>query len=225
MQQETATIARLETAPPDLDLSKFDWMPDWTGQTVVVVASGPSAKGVELVEGAGLAKFITINDSWKLAPWADVLYACDYAWWLKARGKPDWPNLRVSQDRIACEMFPEIKRIYVHRKAEHMVFGQLGQISWGGNSGFQAVNLAAIWGAKKILLVGYDMCLTNGVHWHKPHGPGLSNPRELTIERWRQRLDKAAADLERHGVRVINCSMTSALKNYEKMPFEKALVA
>lgn len=220
MLQETEVLAPSTSSP---DLAQFAWLPDWRGETVVVVASGPSAKQHDLVEGAGLAKFIVVNDSWKLAPWAEILYACDYQWWLKARGMPDWHGLRASQDRIACEMFPAIKRLYCDRSGERMVFDQLGQISWGGNSGFQAVNLAASLGAKKIILIGFDMQLAGGAHWHKPHGPGMSNPRELTVERWRQRLDKAAEDLLGQGITVINCSPQSALRNFPKLDYLEAL--
>jgi hypothetical protein len=65
-----------------------DWFPDWHGETAVIVASGPSAAGVNLECAKGKAKFIAINDSWRLVPWADALYAHDHAWWEVWNGVP-----------------------------------------------------------------------------------------------------------------------------------------
>lgn len=202
------------------------WMPDWHGQTAVVVASGPSANKVELTEGAGLARFIVVNNSWRLCPWADILYACDFAWWLKARGMPDWPGLKVSQDKSACDVFPDIKRVWSRKgTSTPLVLGDRSSIAWAGNSGTQALNLAVNLGAAKIILVGYDMTLDHGIHWHAKHATGLSNPRPLTVENWRRRTDAAADELERLGIKVINCSPFSALQRYPKMTFEEALFA
>ena len=39
-------------------------------------------------------------------------------------------------------------------------------IGGGGNSGFQALNLALQWGARKIILVGFDLTDENGLHWY-----------------------------------------------------------
>jgi hypothetical protein len=44
-----------------------DWFPDWRGETVVTVAGGSRAATVNLECAKGRAKFIAINDSWKLA--------------------------------------------------------------------------------------------------------------------------------------------------------------
>lgn len=212
------------TGPADLHAGpEFAWCPRWDGETVVIVASGPSASTVPVYLAEGRARCIAINTSYKLAPWADVLYGCDYAWWLKQRGMPDWPGLRVSQDRVACEMYPGIHRVYCNRKAETLQFERLGHILWAGNSGLQAVNLAAQWGAVKIILVGFDMTVSHGSHWHGPHGAGLSNPSVNSVRRWQHRTDQAAAALAARGIRAINCSPISVLTRYPRMTLAEAL--
>ncbi len=75
-----------------------------------------------------------------------------------------------------------------------------------GNGGFQALNLAIIWGAKRLLLVGYDMTLANGEHWHGRHPDGLNNPREHTVRRW-----LSARWSTPPGVEIVNCNPASAL--------------
>ena len=106
-------------------------------------------------------------------------------------------------------------------KSEEMQFD--GRIGWARNSGFQAVNMAANFGADRIVLVGFDMTLSGGSHWHGDHGQGLSNPTERRVSEWRRDMDAAAFDLERAGVEVINASPVSALRNYRKVPLVEAV--
>lgn len=96
-------------------------------------------------------------------------------------------------------------------------------IGWGGNSGFQAVNLAAHFGTKRIILVGFDMRVDLGVHWHGDHRAGLNNPTPSSVERWRWILDRAAPDLAERGIEVVNASPVSALTAYPKIDLRQAL--
>jgi len=104
-----------------------------------------------------------------------------------------------------------------------MAFDQFGVLGAGGNSGFQAVNLAAQTGAARIALVGFDMTISAGVHWHGRHKPGLNNPGHLVIDGWRRGLDAMAPKLAALGIEVVNCSAQSALKAYRHMSLEEAL--
>lgn len=93
----------------------------------------------------------------------------------------------------------------------------------GGNSGFQALNLAVQFGAKRIILVGFDMRLDHGVHWHGPHGKGLNNPRDPLFASWRDALNGAAPTLAALGVEVLNASAISALTAYPIMDLREAV--
>ncbi|PWE57657.1 hypothetical protein DEM27_00135 [Metarhizobium album] len=77
-------------------------------------------------------------------------------------------------------------------------------------------------GARDIILVGFDASISSGLHWHGAHLDGLGNPHEGTVEYWRQCLDDAAMDLDRIGCRIINCSQSSALRAYPKMDLAAA---
>jgi hypothetical protein len=144
------------------------WYPDWCGATVVIVASGPSAATVPLWMAVGKARFVAINDSWKLAPWSEILYGSDYKWWEQNDGCPKFRGLRVSIDRRASE-HPTwgVHRVQGHRSDNRML-ADLGHIG-GNNSGLNALNLTAQFGPDVILLVGFDMCLEFGLHWHGSH--------------------------------------------------------
>lgn len=104
-----------------------------------------------------------------------------------------------------------------------MAFDRFGVLGAGGNSGFQAVNLAAQAGAKQILLVGFDYSLARGVHWHGRHVAGLNNPSAKNVAAWAADLDRAAPLLASLGVDVVNCSPHSSLRAYPVRPLEDCL--
>lgn len=99
---------------------------------------------------------------------------------------------------------------------------QPGVIGWGHNSGFHALNLAAQFGARRIVLVGYDASVAHGVHWHGKH-ERMGNPVASTCEKWRRALDGVAPQLAALGVEVLNASPISALTAYPKCTLEESL--
>ena len=50
----------------------MDWWPDWSGETVVLCASGPSLKAKDIAKVQGKARVVTINEAWQFARWADM---------------------------------------------------------------------------------------------------------------------------------------------------------
>ena len=201
-----------------------DWFPHWPGETCVIVASGPTAKDVRLDKARGKARFIVINDSWQLAPWADVLYACDGNWWNKSKGAMEFQGLKLTIDRRHTIDYDwGIKQVKCNKYSDDLFVDGFNRIGWGGNSGFGALNLAVQFRVKKILLVGYDMTVVNGAHWHDDHPMGMHNPTEKSVRRWKHCIDKVADKIKSVGVEVVNCSPVSTLANYRKQTFEEAL--
>lgn len=86
-------------------------------------------------------------------------------------------------------------------------------ISGGGNSGFQAVNLAYILGAKTILLLGFDMF---GDHYFGKHPSVLdvASPFKKFIESF----ETITKDIE-----IINCSRMTNLNCFPKKRIENVL--
>lgn len=165
-----------------------------------------------------------INDSWRLAPWADVLYATDFRWWDQNYGGPEFGGLKICQDpKITTRPEWGVRKVEVTKRDDKLVVHRFGLIGWGGNSGFGALNLVVQFGANPIVLVGYDMHLRGGVHWHGLHGRGLTNPHERNVDRWRRCVDECAPMLTGLGIRVFNASPVSALRNYPKMDLMEAL--
>ena len=101
------------------------------------------------------------------------------------------------------------------------LMGENGLIGWGGNSGFQAINMAMQFGCARIVLVGFDMTLSNGFHWHADHEGELKNPTPGNVGRWRRAVDAIAPVADAYDIEVINCSEVSALTSYPKMAFDE----
>lgn len=98
-----------------------------------------------------------------------------------------------------------------------------GRIHTGLNSGYQAIGLAYMWGAAKIVLLGYDMQRgPNGEsHHHGDHAGGL--PNLGTVSEWKRRMVQLSIDLREQGVEVINATRRTALTCFDQMPIEEAL--
>lgn len=200
-----------------------DWWPGWGGETIVIVASGPSAGNEKLEKLEGRCKIIAINQSWQLVPFADILYGCDWDWWHRYKGVPNFKGMKVSIDKAACKKYPDIKRMYVEKKNDQLELIKPGHTGWAGNSGFHAFNLAVQQLPEKIILVGFDMTIKHGIHWHGSHQKGMNNPREGNIKRWIRAMDATAEIVAAMNIRVINTSMVSMLSGFEKMPLSEAM--
>jgi hypothetical protein len=198
-----------------------DWFLDWTGAAVAIVASGPSTRADQCrtLEGR-IPRTIAIKENIELCPWADVVYGCDPAWWRNAFGLPNFKGLRVAHK----SPFSAVKQVKIDTQKDFLLTAEPGLIGCGGNSGFQSINLAVQFGAKRILLLGFDASDRGGVHWYgRANGDGRSNPGEWNFKRWRQSFENAATQAPGLGVEIINGSPLTALTCFQKMTVKDTL--
>jgi hypothetical protein len=152
--------------------------PRWTGKTVIVAAPGPS-----LSDAAPLCRghpIVAVQDAHRLIPWADVLYGCESAWWRVHNGCPEFKGEKWStHDRGGNDKWRAAREFGLR-----LVEGSAGKgfspnpalVHYGKNSGFQAVNMALLWGAARIVLVGFDMREVGGKrHFFGDHPRPLRN--------------------------------------------------
>lgn len=211
-------LPQFSTDTPSLATrNRPEWFPDWDGEPCVIIASGPSAvdQPIDLIQGR--ARTIAINNSWKLAPWSDVLYGSDCNWWASGQGD-SFKGLKVSRSNI-----DGIHKVELVRKGigwvDDIIFEPNGTIGAGGTGAFQALNLAVQFGCKRIALIGVDARLDLGEHWHGKH-THCGNSTDRTAEFWRDSFNAAAPKLLDAGILVTNCSPVSAITAYEKMDLE-----
>lgn len=186
------------------------------------MAGGPSVSRVplEAVRDRPGLHWLVIKNSHRLIPNADVLYACDRKWWVANNGIPDFKGLKICQDARVAQQFQGTQTVRSRKARNDFLLDTPGEIGWGGNSGFQAINLAMQFGARKIVLVGFDMRVDKGLHWH---GPPEGNPSPGLAARWRLDLDRQHRLTRALGVEIIIGSPDSALIAYPKMEFLESI--
>lgn len=189
----------------------------------MILASGPGLTEQQ-VEHARLATLrdgvvaVAINSTFKLAHWADVIYAGDMQWWKTYHKEAK----RTGADLWTCD----------HQAASHYQLSRikgvnrpglgLNVVHTGGNSGYQALNLAFLFGCRRILLLGYTMRVIDGRKHHHPDHPAPLTQVVLPDE-WRHKFVKLADDLRQHGCEVVNCDSLSALTVFPMSTIEEEL--
>lgn len=177
-------------------------------------------------------KTIVINDNYLLAPWADVLYACDPKWWkwhIEEGDKhykgddtkqllEEFKGKKVTQDVKAAK---EYNLNYIKSSPNVGLSTDPTVIHQGHNSGYQAINLAYNMGAERILLIGYDMKFAdNGqAHWFGDHPDKVRSGYKA----WLTLYGTLAAHAKELNLEIINCTISTALNCFPKMSLESAL--
>lgn len=188
--------------------------PEWAGRTVVCIASGPSLtpEDCETVHASGHPVIVT-NTTFRLAPWADVVFGFDSIFW------------RVYHKEISANCTGRFISP-AQMASKYGVETTYGTTWFTGfsNSGACAISLAVAGGAKTVVLIGFDCQKTGGrTHWHGDHPKGLSNAQ--SIAEWPKRFSQVAKYANSKGCRVINASRETALKCFERRPLDEALIA
>jgi len=199
------------------------WHNRWKGETVACIATGASLnlRDCDAIRKSG-ARVIAVNDAFRLAMFADVVYAADHQWWHKYhKDVLTIASEMWSHDESACKDF---NLRFVQSLREHGLGKEAGFIHHGTNSGYQALNLAYQFGASKIILLGYDCQYTDGKrHFFGDHPQGWGNANH--IDRWKVSFSTIAEDLKKTDCRVINASRSTALDCFECMDLSEALKA
>ena len=222
-----------------IDLTGRDqsWWPDFKGQTVAILASGTSltTKQCDTALDAGWA-CIAINETWRRAQRAEILYACDWQWWKERAPRPDeWSGLRITGTVAKNSNRPTLPG-GMEWQAENLnympVRAGFGRLLWGGlelgagqSSSFQAANLAVRCGARRLVLLGVD-CHSENEHWHGKHThPEASDQKPSLMKTWLKAWGFAAEDFKERGIECINCSPGSAVKCFPRMTVDDAVHA
>lgn len=188
--------------------------PIWRGDTVVILATGPSLTVEDAEWVRGKARVIAVNDAYRVAPWADVLYACDDKWWRWHQGVPVFQGRKLS---IKCKSYHDVERL-CNTGAEGLETERRDGVRTGRNSGYQAIGVAVLLGATRIVLLGYDM---RGDHFFGAHPDGSRPPFALCLAVFQTMVQP----LRDAGVEVINCTRESALTCFPRQSLHEVVAA
>jgi hypothetical protein len=201
----------------ELGPQKFPWWPDWRGECAAIVASGPSIKGMDLSILKDRIHVVAIKTNVDLCPFAEICYGCDAPWWIDRKGLPKFKGLKIFHG-IAANHFPDMHRCEIEISSDNLLVEHPMKIGNGGNSGFQALNLVAQFGATSVILVGMDCHERGGVHWYgRNTWVNANNPMGSNFNRWMKGFDTAKKDADRLGITVVNTSMESAINCFRKV--------
>lgn len=196
--------------------------PAWQGETVAVLASGPSMNRATCERLRGRCRVIAISNQGiatrddagvvheAFAPWADVLYSADAKWWNHHREA--WRNFPGWKVTIGDGLpYAEILMLQSASSASP-IDPRPTHLNGGGHSGYGAVCLAGKLGARRILLFGYDLrAHGKRQHWFGNHPVPLFH-RSQNYAGWIKSLSRLEGALAKLGVVVVNCTPGSAYR-------------
>lgn len=187
--------------------------------TAVCIANGPSLTkdDVEFLRGKPV-KIYAVKEAHLLAPWADVLYAADGDWWDVNKGVPDFRGGRWTVNPDAAKRYG---LNCIDYKPNEAWSNSPAWIATGGNSGFQALNLAVLQGAVRVILLGYDMGHDSGTPKHWWTG---QVERPIRTSNYIEFIEAYRRAAPRIPVPVINATRKTALNCFVQMPIQEALI-
>lgn len=201
------------------------WAPDrsFDGLTVALIGGGPSLADLDLDVLRG-HRLIAINSGCrKVRPIAtanDPLYFTDNSW---NENRPElahgWPGPIITSNRNAkARLGDAVKRIDFTALVE-----RLGAFPdhVGASSGHSAACLAAVMGARRIVLIGFEAQAVNGrTHGHDDYYQhDLAAFRDRYLPAWRG----MAGVFKRLNVEVVNATPQSAITDFRFASLTEAL--
>jgi len=187
------------------------WKPPviWPHQTVVVLGGGPSLNDVSHDLWRGRYRSIGINAAYRLLP--DVLFFQDGDFWYR---QGHGAEVRRGFSGLVCTIAPQLRgqpRCHVldrhrnrHKFGLPSADGTLPQIT---NAGHGAICLAYLFGASRIVLLGFDGC-ANG-NWYSGNPDPADEKRFAS--RFRPGIESTLEPLREASVELVNATPGSVL--------------
>jgi len=201
--------------------------------TVACIATGPSLTqaDVDTAKRKGFAMF-GCNNVWKLTQ-LDVLYGCDEKWWdhywcdeLANDPCEKWTGSKGAAKRYGLN--------WIDGKDRPGLSSDPRYVHHGHGSGFSLVNLAYLMGARRIVLLGYDLKYApdyDGASRHvgsKPRHYFGEYPKEL--QHWPKvkvrngvhvgLLSLYESVAKQGAVEIVNCTRDTALECFSRMAID-----
>lgn len=184
--------------------------PEWVGETCVILAGGPSLEGFDAHCLASL-RVIAINESYRLWPSSDVLYWADIKWWNRRCQDVAYTFSGRYIVTVAEKVNGPVKQL--RNTGVEGFDPDPGALRTGANSGYQAIHLAVHFGAKRIILLGYDMQVDRArTHWHEGHpGQQPSSLQATLTQTFLPKFQGLVEPLRERGIEVI-------ISDYRRVP-------
>lgn len=193
----------------------------WPGETVFVLAAGPSTRALDLSRLAR-RRVIAVKSAWKEYPRADVLFFADGRWWREKQLRPSddaFAGLIVTSAKEIGD--PRVKVIGRTVNAKQGFATRPDQVTLERSSTTGAINLAMHFGAARIVLLGVD---AKPAQDGRRHNHGLRWPWPPSKSCWADQVREfAMVAPSAHGVEIVNANPDSAVTCWPRKPFEDCL--
>ena len=223
LKQQERTSKRSQQSFPVQTEIPGEW---WASETVYIVGGGPSAGYHDLTQLQGIV--VAVNDSAAFLPHADVVFTASPPW-CRHRTQLIQKHSGILVVRTACGPssvrrwgLPESTILLPLRK-RHGTTEQERKAAH--NSGQEAIYWAASQGARRIVLIGFDMGEPR--HWHGGYEwMAQREVRGFTEEHypiWIDNMVVTAQDMADVGVEITNanpCSKITAFP-YQELPIPR----
>lgn len=181
-----------------------------TSNKVVIVGSGPSLNREDVEYCKGKAYVIAINDNFRIAPFADMLFAADFLWWAR---NPDWREFTGRKVTVSEKARDLYGLEWIASRKERGLSENPDYVHEGNTSVIMAINLAHLSGVENIYLLGVDMQkIGSRSYWFQKE---KTPPFDMMIPHFEEVAEQRPD--------IVNCSMVSALTCFEKKPIQECL--
>ena len=182
----------------------------WATETVYIIGGGPSAGKHDLTKLRGVV--VAVNDSGRMLPDADVMFTADLHWVQRRL-----PLINSFLGDVVVAMPLHVNRYLAQCRAVPPRCHRVPR-RFDHNSGEECLYWVADMGARRVVLVGFDLARPS--HWHGGydwvHRPAMSP--EVQYPKWVKDFANAAREMKARGVEVLNANPQSAIQSF---PFTK----
>lgn len=200
---------------------------EWEGERCFVICGGESVRAQRKVIPKLKGRVIAVKHAVLLRPDADAMFFTAEPW----DSLPLMPKFRGTYaigrrgKESECAQYPKTVH-WLTRTKDHERLSDLPNHVCGYDAGTSAINVAYHFGAKEIVLLGYDM--TGGRWFCDARGKGewahpLPRIPDDHFRRHMGPLKALAADAKKKGIRIVNCSPISRVDAFERQPLEAFL--
>lgn len=196
----------------------------WQDGECFILGGGPSLGRVNLEVLKG-KRCLAVNNAFKLGDWIDAMFFGDCRWYnWEGKNLLNFAGLKVT----TCERHtdkPGIKVIQRHN-SPFGISSNPGVLFWNLSSGACAINLAVLFGVKRIILLGFDMKpdgVKHNYHNDYPEADGKITKRQdpgARYVRFMKPFPQIAEDLKRLNVECLNATEGSALTIFPMVRLE-----
>lgn len=175
---------------------------------------------------------IGINVAYMIGSWVDMVFFGDPRFFkVHMHGLVNFPGLKVSC-APGSEKVPWVKYLSRDGGRKTGISPDPSKVSWNFNSGAAAISLAANAGAKRIILLGFDMTLNEAgqQHWHNAYGNNDMSPQikrqrvnSLPFNKHLSGFPAIASDAKKRGIEILNACPTSAIEAFPKFTVKQLL--